>query len=111
NTSSELVLMMRYVGQSYEIPITVDVNDSNMIDLDEITQLFHKYHKQIYGHSDIENQIELVSIRLTLSHQILDEKVKHKLYSDFDIAKDAKIETRQVYFDEFKKYVPTKVFN
>ncbi len=48
-------LDMRYVGQSYEliIPFKKDFKD-----------LFHKYHKRLYGYSNPEKPTEIVNLRL-----------------------------------------------
>ena len=51
----ELLLDMRYVGQSYEIPIPFDP---------DFKDNFHQVHRRSYGHSEPSASTEIVNVRL-----------------------------------------------
>jgi N-methylhydantoinase A len=55
-------LEMRYRGQSYELPVTVE-----SVDPAHFLPLFHAAHEARYGHSDPGRPVEVVTARLRLS--------------------------------------------
>jgi N-methylhydantoinase A len=56
-------LDLRYVGQSFElsVPVSPDVDEDT---LGDVTDRFHRKHRQRYGHAYPEEPVELVTIRL-----------------------------------------------
>jgi len=54
-------LQMRYVGQSYELPVRVDPLDPGAF-----IPAFHVAHQQRYGHSDPSRAVEIVTLRIKL---------------------------------------------
>ena len=52
-------LMMRYVGQSFELEIPGGENLTS-----ETIRAFHRLHQERYGHSDAQRAVEIVSLRL-----------------------------------------------
>lgn len=52
---------MRYVGQSYELPVTLP--DGPLL-LAAVAELFHAAHQAHYGQSDPGGAVELVSVRV-----------------------------------------------
>ncbi len=75
---------MRYRGQSYEIETSLDKNWLNSIDINSISTAFHKAHHEIYEHSDLDAEIQIVNLRLVISGDVPkpqflthSEKIKH----------------------------------
>lgn len=108
----ELTLMMRYVGQSYDIPVSVSLDESLELNIDRSIKDFHQYHEQIYGHSDPNNETEIVSLRVTYKYPILDSALKLELHrSDNTLNDSSEVIYREVYFDRFKEFVKTPVYD
>jgi N-methylhydantoinase A/oxoprolinase/acetone carboxylase beta subunit len=60
--SQEMVLDMRYQGQSYEVQVPVDdLHPSHFL------PRFHSLHRRLYAHSDPSRPVEVVNARLRLS--------------------------------------------
>ncbi len=106
----ELTLMMRYIGQSYELPISLALEDNTKLQIQKIIQDFHDHHEKVYGHRDSQNQIELVSIRINYRYPIMELKVREKLYTSYTNQNEKVVEYSQVYFDEYKQYVQTPIY-
>lgn len=62
NLQAQTVLQMRYVGQSYELPVVVD----DLIP-GRFLPLFHQAHRERYGHADPSRTVEVVALRLKLT--------------------------------------------
>ncbi|WP_420992261.1 hydantoinase/oxoprolinase family protein [Cupriavidus sp. 30B13] len=58
---------MRYRGQSYEIEAVIEERAIEAGDLSAIRQAFHDAHERLYGHSDKDAAIQIVSLRLVVS--------------------------------------------
>jgi len=57
----ETVLDMRYTGQSYELPVRVRSLEPGVF-----LPLFHRAHRERYGHSDASRVVEVVNMRVKL---------------------------------------------
>jgi N-methylhydantoinase A/oxoprolinase/acetone carboxylase beta subunit len=57
----ETVLDMRYAGQSYELPVRVRSLEPGVF-----LPLFHRAHRERYGHSDASRAVEVVNMRVKL---------------------------------------------
>ena len=55
---------LRYLGQSYELNLTVPDRSLGSADLAELTERFHREHQRVYGHSAPGEPLELVNLRL-----------------------------------------------
>lgn len=61
----EYALDMRYTGQGYELTIPVTFSEAEKeLDLDSLRKQFDSQHKQFFGHSAPEEQVEVVSYRV-----------------------------------------------
>lgn len=58
---------MRYRGQSYEIEAVLDEKAIEAGDFAALRQAFHDAHEKLYGHSDPDAAIQIVSLRLVVS--------------------------------------------
>ena len=54
---------MRYVGQSFEVPVTVDREWIEQGRIDHITETFHDAHESTYGHKNLDGTVEFVTLR------------------------------------------------
>jgi N-methylhydantoinase A len=55
---------MRYVGQNYELPVTVPDGELSADVLTEIRKTFHKAHELAYGYAAEDEPVQLVTFRL-----------------------------------------------
>lgn len=62
---------LRYVGQSYELPLAFPEKDWNAADLATIVEQFHDEHERAYGFSAPEEKVEIVNLRLTALGKIV----------------------------------------
>ena len=58
-------LELRYVGQSFEINVSLPENPDNAINKNDIMEQFHVLHEELYGYSDTAEPIELVNVRIS----------------------------------------------
>ena len=54
---------LRYKGQAFEL--TVQVDDGALKDTTVFAGLFHEEHQKTYGHKSVDEQVELVSVRVS----------------------------------------------
>ena len=57
---------MRYRGQSFELDTPVTKADIAGANVQGIAQAFHDAHRRIYGHSDVNAPVQVVSVRLVI---------------------------------------------
>jgi N-methylhydantoinase A len=57
---------MRYVGQSYEIEVDVDLRWLRRGDAAPLLAAFHRGHERAYGHADPRAPVEIVNLRAQL---------------------------------------------
>ena len=55
---------MRYLGQSFEIEVSLQMEWLVAGDIDRIAAAFHTEHDRLYGHSDTEDAIQIISLRM-----------------------------------------------
>jgi N-methylhydantoinase A len=84
---------MRYKGQSYEL--TVPVEDDTVTDetIEAATERFHEMHARLYGHAMENEEIEVVTLRVT--GNVPTEELADTIETS-DI--DAQTGSREVYF-------------
>ena len=54
---------LRYKGQAFELTVPIDIHTPKLTNMME--QRFHEEHQRTYGHKSTEEQVELVSIRVS----------------------------------------------
>jgi N-methylhydantoinase A len=98
---------MRYVGQAYELEVSVPDQLSPQA-LSIIVQAFHEKHQQVYGHSSPEERVEFVNLRTVHVHAL----PKPELAVDIGGTSLAEAHkgVRPVYFVEDRGYVDTPLF-
>ncbi len=69
--TAELVLSMRYAGQSYELPVPAPLPAGGRrvprFDARALRAAFHAAHLQRYGHADPHRPVECVSVRVRVT--------------------------------------------
>ena len=58
---------MRYQGQSFEIEVILTEDMVRNADLKAMTEAFHDAHLKMYGHSDRNGKVQVISVRLVIS--------------------------------------------
>ena len=61
--SLSVTLDLRYVGQNYELPVTLDPAAASDIEL--VRRLFFEAHQRFYGFHNPDDPVELINIRMT----------------------------------------------
>ncbi|MVA25049.1 hydantoinase/oxoprolinase family protein (plasmid) [Agrobacterium vitis] len=61
-----LTLDMRYVGQNYELPVTLGQpgDEPQLPDIEVLKEAFFEVHQRSYGHVDREAPIEIMNVRM-----------------------------------------------
>ncbi|WP_280830436.1 hydantoinase/oxoprolinase family protein [Mycolicibacterium frederiksbergense] len=67
---TQVVVDCRYLGQGYEIPVTID--DDQIGELDVLVKLFHAAHEELYGHASADEPVEIVTVRLAGTGDLAD---------------------------------------
>ncbi len=66
---------MRYRGQSFEIETLLTKDDLIKVNIEEISNKFHKAHHKAYDHSDENTEIQIVNLRLVVSGKVSKPKI------------------------------------
>ncbi len=100
----------RYVGQSHEVSVACPGGELTAESLREVAARFHQGHEQAYGHSYSQEEVELVTFRVTTIGSI--EKPKPRALADrgFNL-EQAQREVRPVFFAEEKRFQPTAIYD
>ena len=85
----------RYRGQGFEL--SVPIEDWSLESLQRIPELFHEAHRERYGHSNLEEPVEIVTIRLAATGDIerLEERVEE--VPQVALPEDAVVARRDVW--------------
>ena len=99
---------LRYVGQSHELTLPLTTETLGPAQLDQLLEQFHRTHDRAYGFSAPEEDVELVSVRLSAIGQIAKPELA-------PLAKATGKATakgyRPVYFAESKGFVDCPVYD
>ncbi len=101
---------IRYVGQSHELPVACPAGELTSESLHEAAARFHQGHEQAYGHSYPQEEVELVTFRVTAIGLI--EKPKLRKLKDRGYGlEQARREVRPVFFAEEKGFQETAIYD
>jgi N-methylhydantoinase A len=101
---------MRYVGQSYELPIPLPDKQVTQENMDRAVADFHREHDRAYGFSAPEEPAEFVNLRLTAMGNIAKPRLR-ELGRSGGTAVSAQKGTRAVYFTETAGYVDCPLYD
>lgn len=108
----EWSLDVRYAGQNYEITVPVrekDIAGREGCNTDRIRAIFSKKHRDIYGFSLKDKEMEIVNLRLRCIG-IISVKSNGKITREEPGSGSPVSETRKVYYMEGREPVKTPVY-
>ncbi len=105
----ERMLDLRYVGQSYELPIAVRDAAFPQDELARLAAAFHAEHARAYGFNAAEEPVEAVNLRLAAVGDIAKPALRRLHEGDDHLG--ARKSVRQVYFAEEGSYVDCPIFD
>ncbi|MFQ5870987.1 MAG: hydantoinase/oxoprolinase family protein, partial [Candidatus Geothermarchaeales archaeon] len=100
---------LRYLGQSYEL--TVPVRRPMVAKtLRAATLRFHSEHRRTYGYSVVEEDVEIVNLRVTAIGRIPEPPMAKATLAEAEPGADSRVEERNVLFNEEEGFVRSHVF-
>lgn len=90
----EAVIDCRYRGQGFEL--NVPVTDWSLATLKTLPEKFHAAHRERYGHSNDDEPIEIVTIRLASTGQIDRSEERVEEVSSHELGSEARVADRIV---------------
>ncbi|MBM3959478.1 MAG: hydantoinase/oxoprolinase family protein [SAR202 cluster bacterium] len=102
---------MRYVGQSYELPVPLASGAFGATRLDKAVSDFHAAHERAYGHAAPAEPVEIVNLRLTSLGAIQRPTLREIPNQPGASPATALKGTRQVYFAESGGMVKASVYD
>lgn len=103
-------LEMRYIGQHWEIPVPISLDNGRVPQLAEIIAEFHKRHEMIHGYKLEEREAEIVNLRLMAIGRSPRLKLKTKPLAGRD-ASSALKGRRTAYFGATAGFIEAPVYN
>ncbi len=95
--SVEVRIDMRYIGQSYELAVPVDLADPDY--WAKLPEAFHRMHQARFGHADRKAPIEVVGIGATGIGRIDTPHLPQLPAGDGTPAPEARVGERDIYFE------------
>lgn len=108
--SFEYWLEMRYVGQHWDIPVPVNMDNETKPNLDEIATEFHKRHEMVHGYKLEQREIEIANIRLMAIGKSPKLKLKVSPPGNKDASASIK-DQRRAYFGADAGFVEAPVYD
>jgi N-methylhydantoinase A len=101
---------VRYVGQSYELPISLPDGPLGPATVSHAQDAFHQEHDRAYGYSAPGEPVEWVNLRLTAVGRIVQPRPQ-ELADGLEKGEPVPKASRQVYFAESSGYVDCPVYD
>ena len=105
--SSQRSLDMRYKGQGFELNLKTAKPLTEKSLQDSIVQ-FHEKHREIYGYSAINEEVEIVNAKLRVIGFLEKPSLKKQLVKK---GISNKYETRNVYFESIDTWIDTPIID
>ncbi|GIP62778.1 5-oxoprolinase [Virgibacillus pantothenticus] len=99
---------MRYLGQEHTVKVPVPNGDWTKEQLQEIIESFHQLHEHHYTFRLDGTEMEFVNIHVTAFGKVVKPNIQ-KIKRNTTL-EDAKLETRDVYFENPKGWIQTDVY-
>jgi N-methylhydantoinase A len=97
---------LRYVGQEFSLQVPVSAADVSGAEVETIKQRFDQMHERRFGHAAVEEQVELVNLRLT-ARGTRPKITFPRVSGD---RTDARLGTRSIYLDDATRPVNAAVY-
>ena len=100
---------MRYVGQSYELPIPLGGGQFDAARLSGVQEQFHQEHERAYGFNAPEEPMEVVTLRVTAIGNISKPRLRELEQNGADLGQ-AQRATRPIYFAESEGFTECPIY-
>jgi N-methylhydantoinase A len=100
---------LRYVGQEHALPIRIDHTDMLTGDASVVRERFHVDHDRRYGQAAVDEQIEIVNLRLVLTSARADTIAEEWMAQAWQTAGQAGEQRRKVIFSNAAAPVESRV--
>jgi N-methylhydantoinase A len=100
---------LRYVGQEHALPIRIDRADMLTGDTSAVRELFHVEHNRRYGQAAIDEQLEIINLRLVLTSARPDSIAEEWMAQALHPTEPAAELSRKVIYGDAAKPVETRV--
>lgn len=100
---------MRYLGQEHTVKVPVPAGNWDSSIINEIVSTFHHLHEKNYTFKLEDTETEIVNIHITAFGEV--EKPEITEITREGTLENAKIETRDVYFEDPKGWMKTDVYH
>jgi N-methylhydantoinase A len=101
---------MRYFGQNFELSISIDVDQIDENNIQEIIARFHREHKREYGFCREGAKIQIVNYRVTALGKVSVIQLKKQQQAGLE-SRGAIIDSRKVFFEEAGDFVDTDIYD
>ncbi len=91
---------LRYIGQEHALPIRIEHADMLTGDTSAVRELFHIEHDKRYGQAAIDEQIEIINLRLVLISARSDTIAEEWMAQAWQPAGQGAEQSRKVIFDD-----------
>ena len=99
---------MRYLGQEHTVKVPVPAGDWDSSTINEIILTFHHLHEKNYTFKLEDTETEIVNIHITAFGEVEKPEITEIIREG--TLENAKIETRDVYFEDPKGWMKTDVY-
>jgi N-methylhydantoinase A len=103
-------LDLRYIGQGYEITVPCPAGELRPDDMVALRKEFDRLHRQIYGHDAPDEDVEVVTFRMTSLMKVHRLTLERRPPGPKQPPKTALKGRRDVFFNETRGYVSTPIY-
>jgi N-methylhydantoinase A len=89
---------VRYMGQGYELEVTVDDGEMGPDELRQVFERFHETHSRHYGYATRDNPVEVVNLRVVALAMMPRPELSPRSMNGAADPPNARTGQRQVYF-------------
>jgi N-methylhydantoinase A len=100
---------LRYVGQEHALPIRIDHADMLTGDTPLLRALFHVEHDKRYGQAAVDEQLEIINLRLVLTSARTDTVAEEWMAQAWQPTGQAPELSRKVIYDDAARPVESRV--
>jgi N-methylhydantoinase A len=104
-------LDIRYVGQGYELTLPCPGGTLGTDVLAAIRRSFDEMHNRVYGHAAAEKEVEIVNFRVSSLARLPKLRLPTRPQRESGTLEQALKGQRPAWFEEFGRYVETKVYD
>jgi len=103
----DFIIDARYLGQGYELPVNLL---ESLTDLEELPNLFHGAHETLYGHANLDQPVEVVTLRMSARGSFPKLEPAKIEQGNKTIEKEASLGTQTVIFPGFPSGIETAIY-